>query len=186
MDRYEFAAQERRLAEEQQKEMKHTVPGNSRPKFFLFSSIILFFSMTLQIDALGASLPRLTAEAFLEKGAGIFLGEIMEVQVLGQKGNSEYGNVVIRVDEVLEGKVNAPPVNFPYKRQVGPEIVNGYGWDLVARPEIGKKLIIYFGEKHGAYYTSMSGANPIQEIKSFDDPKVKAVRETVRQRHLPR
>jgi len=142
--------------------------------------------MTVQINAFGAVLPRLTAEAFLEKGTEILLGEIAEVQVLGQKGNSEYGNVVIRVDEVLEGKVNAALLTFPYKRQLGPEIINGNFWDLVARPEVGKKLIIYFGEKDGAYYLSTLGGNSVQEISSFNAPKIEALREAVRLHRLPR
>jgi hypothetical protein len=158
-----------------------------RAKFFLISSLVLFVSMAPRVDTFGAGLRRLGPDEFLKKGAGILLGEIVQFQVLGQKLNYEYGNVVVRVDEVLEGKVNAPSVNFPYKRQLGPEIENGYGWDLVARPEVGKKLIIYFEEKDGVYYTSMSGANPIQEIGSFSDPKVKLLRESVvRLQRLPR
>jgi hypothetical protein len=153
-------------------------------KSFLISSLLLFFTMTVQIDAFGAVLPELTPEAFLEKGAQILLGEVVEFQVLGQKDNYEYGNVVIRVDEVLEGKVNAALVNFPYKRQRGPEIINGNFWNLVARPEVGKKLIIYFGERDGAYDLSPSGGNSVQEVSSFDDPKIEALRETVRLHRL--
>ncbi len=155
-------------------------------KSFLISSLVLFFSMTLHIDAFSAALRRLAPDEFLDKGAGILLGEIVEFQVLGQEWNYEYGDVVIRVDEVLEGVVNAPSLNFPYKRQLGPEIVNGYGWDHVTRPEVGRKLIIFFGEKDGAYSLSRVGANPIQEVTSFDNPKIEALRETVRLHRLPR
>jgi len=142
--------------------------------------------MTVRIDAFGAALRTLTPEAFLAKGAWVLLGEVFEVQVVGQKGNSEYGNVLIRVDEVLEGKVDAALVNFPYERQQRHETLpfNGYGWQLVARPEVGKKLVIYFTGKDGTYSLSRSGANPIQEISSFDDPKVKALREAVRLHRL--
>ncbi len=155
-------------------------------KSFLISSLLLFFSTAVQIDAFGAVLPWLTAEAFLEKGAEILLGEVVEFQVVGQEWNYEYGNVVIRVDEVLEGKVNAALLKFPYQRQLGPEIENGNFWNLVARPEVGKKMIIYFGEKDGAYYLSTSGGNSIQEISSFNDPKIEALRETVRLHRLTR
>lgn len=155
-------------------------------KSFLISSIVLFFSITLQTGAFGAALRRLTPEAFLAKGTWVLLGEVFEVQVLGQDKYSEYGNVVIRVDEVLEGKVDAALVSFPYKRRLGPVIVNGYGWDLVARPEVGKKLIIYFTRQDGTYSVSTLGANSIQKISSFNDPKIGALRETIRLHRLPR
>jgi len=155
-------------------------------KSFLISSLVLFFSMTVQIVAFGASPRDLTPEEFFEKGAGILLGEIVEFQVLGQEWNYEYGNVVIRVDEVLEGEVNAALLNFPYQRQLGPEIENGYGWNLAARPEVGRKLIIYFTRQDGMYSVSTLGANSVQEISSFNAPKIKALRETVRLHRLPR
>ncbi len=153
-------------------------------KSFLISSLLLFFSIAVQIDAFGASPRRLTPEEFLEKGAGILLGEIVEFQVVGQEWNYEYGNVVIRVDEVLEGEVNAALLTFPYQRQLGPEIENGYGWNLAARPEVGKKLIIYFTRQDGTYSVSTLGANSIQKISSFNAPKIEALREAVRLHRL--
>jgi hypothetical protein len=156
-------------------------------KSFLISSLFLFFSMAVQINGFAARPPRLPPEGFLEKGAWVLLGEVVEFQVLEQEGNSEYGNVVIRVDEVLEGRVNTALVNFPYRRQLGPGIINGTGWDrVIARPEAGKKFIIYFEEKDGVYSTPLWGGNPIQEISSFDDPKIEALRETVKLHRLPR
>ncbi len=155
-------------------------------KSFLISSLVLFFSITLQTGAFGASRGSRTPEDFVKNGAWVLLGEVVEVQVVGQDKYSEYGNVVIRVDEVLEGKVNAALLTFSYKKQLGTSIVNGYGWDYVTRLEVGRKLIIFFGEKDGAYSLSRVGANPIQEVSSFDDPKIEALRETVRLHRLRR
>ncbi len=166
----------------------HRIELTMLAKSFLISSLVLFFSMAVQINAFAFSPRNYTPEEFLDRGAWILLGEVVEFQVLGreQDYHYEYGNVVIRVDEVLEGRVNAALVNFPYRRQLGPGIINGTGWDLVARPEIGKKLIIYFGQKDGLYYIHTWGGNAIQEISSFDDPKIEALRETVKLHRLPR
>ncbi len=150
--------------------------------------------MTLQIAAFAARPPRLPPEGFLEKGAWVLLGEVVEFQVSRQEANFEYGNVVIRVDEVLEGKVNSALVSFPYGRQIRVGF-NPTDWSIAARPEVGKKYIIFFGEavdgwgrkrNDGMYSLSRSGANPIQEVSSYDDLEVIKLREAIRLHHLPK
>jgi hypothetical protein len=168
-----------------------------------------------------AALPHLTPKQFLKAGAGVLVGEIVDVQVVWHRKEKhqigrEIGKAVIKVHEVLSGQLDAPLVIFPYDRRLKDSILNPEGWDYVP-PVKGKKLIIYFwnrekdgtyglsesvlhpqygpyylrdahddpkvralfetADKDRTYYLDYPSENPVQEIRSFDDPKVKELRE---------
>ena len=147
-----------------------------RVKSFFIPFIVLFF-LTVPIFTFAAADRALTPSEFLKEGAGVLIGEIVDVQVSEQEEPIEAGNVVVKVTEVLAGKVNRPLLNFPYQRQLGPVIFNSHGWDIVPPIRIGKKFIVYFIENDdGTYDLYPQGSNSVQEINSLDDPKVKALR----------
>jgi hypothetical protein len=172
---------------------------------FLIASMALLFLPAI----VSATPPRLTPEQFLKKGAGVLVGEVVDVEVVSQDVNSKRGKVMIKVREVLSGQVDIPFVIFPYKTWQWWLLGDDAGWNNVHLVK-GQKLIIYFREreedgtyhlsqsiqkgippydnpevralyeivdKDRTYYLDYQVDNSIQEIDSYDDPKVKALRE---------
>lgn len=146
------------------------------PKFFCGAFMVLL-SLSMPTSTLSAVGLPLTPEEFLNKGAEVLVGEIVDVQVLEKNAYAESGRVAVKVIEVFAGNVDTSLLTFSYKRQQGLAMVNLQDWDLVSPPERGKKFIIYFIENgDGTNDLYPQGSNSVQEINSLDDPKVKALR----------
>src|SRR5438094_6264441 len=96
----------------------------------LSPTLMIPLALFILISTTAIAPPRVTPEKFLEEGAGVLIGQIVDVQVLEHEGKIEEGNVEIKIIEVLSGEVDDPVLNFPFRRRQ--TMIDSFGWDLIS------------------------------------------------------
>jgi len=111
-----------------------------------------------------------TNKAFINSGAGAFIGEIENVQILSSSTYSESGTVQLSVTQVVAGSISVSSITFPYQRTLAPADEES-NWDLVEplyvslkSVALGKKLLIYFTANDAGTYNLFPASNAVQDV----------------------
>jgi hypothetical protein len=111
-----------------------------------------------------------TNKAFINSGAGAFIGEIQDVQVLSSGTYSESGTVQLSVTQVVTGSISVSSITFPYQRTLAPADEES-NWDLVEplyvslkSVALGKKLLIFFTTSSDGTYSLFPASNAVQDV----------------------
>jgi hypothetical protein len=138
--------------------------------------IMLFTLRAVSWPAIGLLLPHIALSAnvfltntqFVNRGAGAFVGEITNVQVLSSDAFSESGTVQLHVTSVIAGTVSAETLAFAYQRALSPTD-DASNWDLLAptyvslqKIAVGRSILIHFTESGGTYSLASAG-NAVQD-----------------------
>jgi hypothetical protein len=137
------------------------------------SSFIRFTVVLLVVLLPQAAFPAynsFTNKAFINSGAGAFIGEIENVQVLSSSTYSESGTVQLSVTQVVAGSISVSSITFPYQRTLAPADEES-NWDLVEplyvslkNIALGKKLLIHFTANDAGAYDLFPASNSVQDV----------------------
>jgi hypothetical protein len=109
-----------------------------------------------------------TTKAMLKEGAGAFIGEVMDVQVLSKSQTLESGTVQLQIKQIIAGTMPSSYVTFSYQRALEPADEES-NWDLLMPQYVslksatsGKELVVFFTENNGTY-SLYSASNAVQD-----------------------
>lgn len=135
----------------------------------LFLSVSVLF-LLLPVSAFSASF-FLTNKQFSNRGDGVFVGEITNVQVSSSDQFSESGSVQVRVVNVISGTISVTSLTFSYQRALAPTD-DPSNWDLIqptyvslAQFGVGRSILVHFTAGSNGSILVASGSNSVQDAR---------------------
>jgi hypothetical protein len=132
---------------------------------------VAFLAVTIPRTAMPAD-NVLSNKAFINAGAGAFIGQIQSVDVVSKSQLLETGSVEIAVGNVISGSLTVSTIKLPYQRALAPSDEQA-NWDLVqpmytslTDVPSSEKLLIYFQENSDKSISLFPASNSVQDVSS--------------------